>query len=320
MAKSTTTTKAKTKTTKSASRRPAARSASAKTTKTAAKSRAVKTTTKAKTTKSVAKTPAKAEVKKATVRTLTINRPFILTGLAFAILAGLAGFFMKGNSAQVFLGHLAKNELASTTTTVFAAAAHPLYEIEFRWLLVVLLGVSAIFAIVRGTRWQAKEAAGVKAGVQPTRWIDFAVTGAIMYEIVALLNGLQDAVGLKLGMLSVVLVAYFAWMYERENAVTGKPARASLIGAQLAALVPVLALLATVWGTYVYGIVRAPWYAYAALVVFVLWLVSVVVRVKRTPAAGKQSYLSIDKAYNVQSVLVKLALAVILIVGLYDKK
>lgn len=316
MAKSNTSTRAKTKTTK----KPAAKSASARTTKTAAKTTAAKSSTKAKTTKPVVKATAKAEVKKTSVRTRNINRPFILTGLAFAILAGLAGFFMKGNSVQVFLGHLAKNELASTTTTVFAAAAHPLYEIEFRWLVVVLLGVSALFAIVRGTRWQAREVAGVKTGVQATRWIDFAVTGAIMYEIVALLNGLQDAVALKLGMLSVVLTAYFAWMYERENAATGKPARASLIGAQLAALVPVLALLATVFGTYVYGIVRAPWYAYAALVVFVLWLVSVVVRVKRTPAAGKQNYLSIDKAYNVQSVLVKVALAVILIVGLYDKK
>jgi hypothetical protein len=316
MAKSTTSTRAKTKTTK----KPAARSASAKTTKTAAKTRAAKTSTKAKNTKPATKVTSKAEVKNVSVSTGNINRPFILTGLAFAILAGLAGFFMKGDSAQVFLGHLAKNELASTTTTVFAAAAHPLYEIEFRWLLVVLLGVSAVFAIVRGTRWQAREIAGVRNGVQTTRWIDFAVTGAIMYEIVALLNGLQDAVGLKLGMLSVALVAYFAWMYERENAATGKPARASLIGAQLSALLPVLALLVTVYGTYAYGIIRAPWYAYAALVVFILWLATVVVRVKRTPAAGKQNYLSIDKAYNVQSVLVKVVLAVILIVGLYDKK
>lgn len=318
MAKSTTSTKAKTKTTK----KPATRSAGAKTTNAAAKTRAAKKTPKAKATKTTAakKTTVKAEVKKPVVTRTGANRAMLLVGLAFAVLAGLAGFFMKGNSVQVFLGHLTKNELASSAGTVFVSAAHPLYEIEFRWLLVVLLGVSAIFAVLRGTRWQAREIAGVKAGVQPTRWIDFAVTGALMFEIVALLNGLQDVVALKFGVLSVALVAYFAWMYERENAATGKPAHASLIGAQLAALAPVVMLAVTLYGTYVYGMVRSPWYAYAALVVFVLWLVSVVVRLKRSVAAGKQNYLSADNAYNVASALAKVALAVVLIVGLYHKK
>lgn len=313
MAKSTTSTKAKTKTTK----KPAAKSASAKTTKTTAKSRTVSAPKKATPAK---KPAAKAEVKKASVAATSFNRPFVLTGLVFAVLAGLAGFFMKGDSAQVFLGHLTKNELASSAGTVLASAAHPLYEIEFRWLLVVLLGVSAIFAVLRGSRWQAREIAGTKTGVQVTRWIDFAVTGAIMFEIVALLNGLQDVVALKLGMLSIALTAYFAWMYERENAATGKPARASLIGAQLAVVVPVLALAATLYGTFVYGIVRSPWYAYAALAAFVLWLVSTIVRLKRTPATSKQGYLAINNRYNVESVLVKVALAVILIIGLYSNK
>lgn len=313
MAKSTTSTKAKTKTTK----KPAAKSASAKTTKTTAKSRTVSAPKKATPAK---KPAAKAEVKKASVAATSFNRPFVLTGLVFAVLAGLAGFFMKGDSAQVFLGHLTKNELASSAGTVLASAAHPLYEIEFRWLLVVLLGVSAIFAVLRGSRWQAREIAGTKTGVQVTRWIDFAVTGAIMFEIVALLNGLQDVVALKLGMLSIALTAYFAWMYERENAATGKPARASLIGAQLAVVVPVLALAATLYGTFVYGIVRSPWYAYTALAAFVLWLVSTIVRLKRTPATSKQGYLAINNRYNVESVLVKVALAVILIIGLYSNK
>jgi hypothetical protein len=316
MAKSTTTTKAKTKTTK----KPSVKSASAKTTKakkttkTAVKSRA------AKTTKSVAKAPVKAAVNSSAVTTSGFNRPFVLIGAVFAILAGLAGFFMKGDSAQVFLGHLTKNELASTAGTVFAAAAHPLYEIEFRWLLVVLLGVAAVFAIARGTRWQAAEVAGAKTGVQPTRWIDFAVTGALMFEIVALLNGLQDAIALKFGILSVALVAYFAWMYERENAATGKPARASLLGAQLASLVTVLMLGATLYGTFMYGMIRSPWYAYAALAIFVVWLAVVTRNLKQTPKVSKQGYLAIDKSYNLYGTLAKVAFAAVLIVGLYSNK
>lgn len=322
MAKSTTSTKAKTKTTK----KPSVKSASAKTTKTnktiktTAKTRAAKTTAKAKTTKSVAKAPAKATVKNQAVTTGRFNNPLVLIGAAFAILAGLAGYFMKNDSAQVFLGHLTKNELASTAGTVFAAAAHPLYEIEFRWLVVALLGVSALLTLLRATKWQAVEVAGAKVGVQPTRWIDFAITGALMFEIVALLNGLQDLVALKFGILSIALLAYFAWMYERENAVTGKPARASLIGAQLAALVPVLMLGVTLYGTFMYGMIRSPWYAYAALATFVIWLAVVARNLKQTPQVSKQGYLAIDKSYNVYATLAKIALAVILIVGLYSNK
>src|SRR6202008_1043066 len=181
MAKSTSTTKAKSKTTK----KPAAKTASAKTTKTTAKTRATKTTSKAKVTKKTTavkatKPAAKAEVKRAVVTTTGVNKPFVVVGAAFALLAVFAGFFMKTASAAVFLGHLTKDELASNASTVLVSAAHPLYEVEFRWLLVVLLGVSAVFAIVRGTKWQAREIAGIKAGVQPTRWLDVAVTGALM--------------------------------------------------------------------------------------------------------------------------------------------
>ena len=324
MATTTTKSKAKTKTTK----KPAAKAASAKT---ASATKTVKTTAKASASKAktvkktvakkpAAKAPAKVAVNKVVATTSGRNNTFLMFGAIFALLAGFAGYFMKLDTVQLFLGHLTKNELASSAGAVLVSAAHPLFEIEFRWLLVVLLGVSAVFAIVRGTRWQAREIAGVKAGVQPTRWIDLAITGALIFQIVALLNGLQDVVALKFGALSIALLAYFAWMYERENAATGKPARASLIGAQLAALVPVVMLGATLYGTFVYGAVRSPWYVYAALAAFVLWLLATVTTLKRTPQVGKHNYLSVDTAYNVQAVVIKVVLAVILIVGLYDKK
>ncbi len=319
MATTTTKSKAKAKTTK----KPAAKAASAKTTKTTKKA-AVKTTAKAKTTKKTVAAPArkaavKAPVKSPVVTTTGSNGSFVGIGLMFALLAGLAGYFMKLDSVQVFLGHLTKNELASSAGTVIVAAAHPLVEIDFRWILVTLLGVSAVFAVLRGTKWQAREIAGTKAGVQPTRWIDFAVTGALAFELVALLNGLQDFAALKFGALSIVLLAYLAWVYERENAATGKPSRAILVGAQLAALVPVLALAVTLYGTFVYGLVRSPWYAYAALAAFVVWLLTVVLNLARTPRVSKQAYLSVDKTYNIQAVIFKVVLAVVLIVGLFAK-
>lgn len=318
MAKSTTTTKANTK------KNAPAKTAAAKTTK---------SSVKAKTSKSVAvskktvtkKAPVKvAEVKKTTAKkpalTSRFNQQYVLAGVILGLQAVIAGVLMKADSVQVFLGHLTKNELASNATTVLAAAAQPLYEIELRWVLVAFLGVSALFAILRGTKWQHREAAGVKSGVQPLRWVDFAITGAILFGLVGLLNGVQDVVALKLGMLAIALTAYFAWMYERENAATGKPARASLIGSQVAAAVPILVLVATMWGTYIYGMVRQPWYAYAAAAAFVAWLCVIQYKLKKTPVSGKHNYIAIDKSYNVLTFLARTAVAVVLIVGLYASK
>ena len=316
MAKSTSTTKAKTKTT---NKKAPAKTAAAKTAKSSAKARTTKSAAASK--KTVAK---KVEVKKTNAQkpafTSRFNQQYVIAGVILGLQAILAGILMKADSVQVFLGHLTKNELASNATTVLASAAHPLYELELRWVLVAFLGVSALFAVLRGTKWQHREAAGVKTGVQPLRWIDFAVTGAIFFELVALLNGVQDAVALKLGMLSIALTAYFAWMYERENAATGKPARASLIGSQAAAAVPILVLATTMWSTYVYGMVRSPWYAYAAAAAFVAWLCVIQSCLKKTPVVGKHNYISVDKSYNVLTFLARTTVAVVLIVGLYASK
>jgi hypothetical protein len=317
MAKTTTTTKAKTKTTK---KKPTVKAA-AKTTKSSA-TKAKRTTAKAavkstKTVKSAKSNAAKKVVRKTSNSKFAfLRRGQVLLGGLFAALAVAAGFFMTNDSAQVFVGHLAKDELASRAGTVLAPAAHVLYEVEFRWLVVALLVVSAVIAILRGTRYKVIEDAGIKYRVQPLRWIDFAITGALAFEIAALLNGLQDAVALKASMVSIGLAALFAWVYERENAATGKPARVSYIASVIAVLVPVFALLATMVATNVYGVVRSPWYAYAAAAVV---SISLLWTVRKQLTASASNYFFTDRSYNRVSVLTKVTLAVILIAGLYSK-
>lgn len=235
----------------------------------------------------------------------------------FALLAVLAGYFVNTDSVQVLMGHLAKDELASRTGTVLAPAAHALYEVEFKWLLVTLLATAAIIAFLRGTRYYAQEQAGIKARVQRSRWIDFGITGALMFEIVALMNGLQDAVALKLSIVSILVAAYLAWVYERENAVTNKPSR-SIYGATLVLIVlPVVVLAATMASTYFYSDVRSAWYAYAAAAVVGLGLI---LTVRMLNSAKNRSsvgdYYFADRNYNILSAGTKVALAAVVITGL----
>jgi hypothetical protein len=225
---------------------------------------------------------------------------------------------MNTTSAQVLLGHLTKDELASRAGTVLAPAAHVMYEVEFRWLLVGFLALSAVLAILRGTRYKAVEDAGVKNKVQPIRWIDYALTGAVAFFIAGLMNGLQDLVALKISAISILVAAYLAWVFERENAVNGKPARSVYTASAVLTVVPVLYLAVTMFATGVYGMVRSPWYAYAVALIAALYLL-VTARMQWNAFKNKYDFAFVNRNFNRFAVASKLALAVVLIIGLYAK-
>lgn len=325
MAKSTTTTKAKTKTTKKKPTTKAAAKTTKKTTtaKAATKPKATTTKTTSKVVKSTkdTKVTVTKSVSKVDAFIGVLSRWQVRAGLLLTALAVAAGFLMKSDSVQVFLGHLTKDELLSRSGTTLAAANHVVFEAEIRWLLVTVLAVAAMLALVRGTRYFAKEQAGVKARTQSLRWFDYGVTGALMFELVAVLNGVSDVIALKFGALFVVLAAFFGWLYERENASTNKPARALLVGAQVSVALPVLALAATMISTSIYGMVRSPWYAYAAAAVVAVGLIGTVRMLGRAVKNrnGAHDYSFVDRNYNVLSLATKALLAVVLIIGLYAK-
>lgn len=324
MATSKTTTKAKTKTTK----KPATKTA-AKTTKKSAvkatKKPTAATRAKAPVKKAASKAPAKARtastgkvsVVVGKISTL-LGRFQVRVGLLLAALAVVAGYFMKSDAVQVYLAHLAKDDLLSRGGTTLASANHLLFEGEVRWLLVGTLAIAAGIALVRGTRYYAQEQVGVKARVQKLRWFDFAVTSALMFQIVALLNGVTDLVALKFGAVLVVIAALLGWLYEREVAVDGKGAQSLLVGAQVAVALPVIALLGTMYSTYVYGMERSPAYVYVASLIVVIGLVGTI-RILSTATrkyTGSHDYYWVDRRHNILAVVVKVALAATLIIGL----
>ena len=314
MAKSTTTTKAKTKTTK--------KKTPAKAAVKSAKSTSTKSTKKP-VTKAAVKSPTTAKAAKvskpASTRLSFLKRPQVIAAGIYGLLAVAAGMLMNNDSVQFLLGHLTKDELASSAGTVLAPAATSVAEFEYRWLLVGLLVTAAVIALLRGTRYAKQETEGLKSHVQALRWVEFGVTGALAFQLAALLNGMQDLMALKISCISIVAAAFFGWMFERENAATGKPSKALYYASAAAVVVPVLALVGTMYGTYVYGMERSPWYAYAAAAVVSVWLL-VTVRSIWTNFLRRNSshnYVVVDRNYNRLSMLSKVLLAAVLITGLY---
>ena len=330
MAKTTSKTQAKTKTTnknravKSTAKatKPAAKAA--RTTKATASKTVKKPVTKvpAKTTKSTikaAEAPRVAKVNNGV--TPLLNRIQVQLAIIFAVLAGLAAYFVSTTSVQVFLGHLTKDELASTTGTVLAPAAHVLYEVDYRWLIVGFLVLSAVIALLRGTKYLATESTSVANKANTLRWIDYALTSAVAFSIVALLNGVQDLIALKLCAIAIIVAAYLAWVFEREKSVTNKPTRSIYVVSALLTVIPVLFLVVTMISTYVFGTdgasvaVRSPWYAYAAAAVVSISLLATT-RMQWNGFKKSYDFAFLNRNFNRLSVVTKLLLAVILIAGL----
>lgn len=333
MATTTKKSQAKTKTTKTAAKparaAKAATTAKAKTTvkKPAAKPAAKKTTAKTKAAKpAIAKktsapvataaevtTPVAAKpARKAAKNALTLWH--LVSGIVLALLAVIAGLFVKTTYATLTLGHVAKDDLASKATTVFAPAQQGWYDIDLRWALVAVLGVAALAGLLRGTVLRTKEQAAVARSVNAWRWVSIALTFGLLTGLVALLVGVREALTLKLIVLSVVAGAVFGWLAEREKAGADRQTRALGIGSVAAFAVAALSVGSYLLNTWIYGLVRYPWYAYVAAGVVTIGLLAIVLTQRRLVRGAP--FAKVERNYAAISLVTAAALAVTVILGL----
>jgi len=304
------TTNAKTKTSKSKSTNKIA----------AAKTRAAKTTAKApeKTTKVVKS--AKVTIPKltgASASVMGLRRLHMVAAGLFVVLAIAAGVLMGNDSYQLTVGHLAKDALASGEVLVPATKA--VYDIEIRWMVVGLLVLSAVLPVLYVTKLEDRYNAYVRnTRMMPYRWIDLAVTGAVMMQIVALLSGVSDIFTLKaLGGL-VALSFVLSLIAERQNNTSDKVVWSAYVAGIFSGVLPWLFIAGYAVSSVVFGSVASPWYVYALYGVgvasFTLLMIKQCKAYRRKSAA--QNYLAVERNYVVISLLTKVAFAAALIVGL----
>ncbi|HTE21818.1 MAG TPA: hypothetical protein VK674_02145 [Candidatus Limnocylindria bacterium] len=305
------TTKAKTKTAKT------------KTTKKVSAKTAVKTTraTAAKRPSATATIP-KAAAKKTqpgpTVAGMTIQKLRSLHVAAigiFLLLAVAAGALMNTASHQLTLGYLAKDELASTQTTVFAPAVQAVYDIELRWAVVGIMLASMIFPVLYLTRLQKQYAEYLQQSrMWSMRWIDLAITGALMTEVVALVSGVSDLPTLKLIGGMVAATALLGLIAERQNNAAAKPVRSAYYVSLFTGVLPWLLIASYAVATVVYGTAGVTWYVYALYAaVFGGFLLQAR---NQHMEFGRANFLVVERNYIAISLLTKAAFAGILVIGL----
>lgn len=332
MAKNTSTSKAKTKT----SKKPAAAA------RTTAKNSSNKIVKEVKSTKFAAKTvePSKPTASKVTItkarRGLRVKMPGVSLGRAstvtgvqlrkfnlisavtLAVLAAVAGAFMKLDSYTVTVGHVTKDALRSAQNTAFAPAQSAVFDVRIVWLVAGILALAAVLAVLRATKLRAYERRSLDAKVMPWRWLDLGLSGALMLELVALLSGMQELQSLKMLGILVGAAAVLAWFAERANAARVS-SKAQFVAAALVGVVPFLIVASFLFWTEVFGMVRLPWYVYGSYVVLLAGY-GLIARTTMRLLKGKvDNYLAAERSYARLGLLTKVAFAVVLIVGLLDR-
>lgn len=288
--------------------------------KTKAKSvRAVKATKSTKVTKAVKVAP-KAASKKVVVSKqkrapISLDRLNLASALVYALLAVLAVVLMKSSVYETTITYLTQNNLSNGAIT---GAYRHFMDIDVRWLLVILLGLSALLPALHLRTRKLHYQGYLNAKVLPWRWAEQGILQAFMVTIVALLAGFQDLVTLKLFAIVLIAVSLFSWYAEKEYLTNVKQAMRAHLLSLLAAAATVAYLSTSFLGTYLYGQVRASWYVYAAFVVLALTLLLNSLN-QLNYLRGKAAYKNyevVERRHLVISLVSKLAFAIILIVGL----
>lgn len=306
------TTKVKAKTTAAGTK-----SAAAKTTRTTRVVKAsAKPVVKEKTAVKKTAVTVKGKSKSTELTTKTLRKLNVVKALVFAGLAVAAGFLMNSATYALSVGHAAKDQLISLTggQTVFVPARTVLMDVELRWVVVITMAIAALMSLLAATRLRRRYEASVLAGVSAMRWVGWGITTALMVATIALISGVSDLWVLKTitGLMFVTCV--LAWIVEKRLVQAGRPVWSEFIVSLFAGVLPWLIIFGYAISTWVWGLVRYPWYVYAlyasTIIGFTLLTVNQYKRV-----SGWKNALVIDRNYLLIGLVTKAAFAIILILG-----
>lgn len=305
-------TQAKTKTTKKTATRTKTKVAAK------AKTAAAKTTRASKTTK--AAKPVSATVvknrKTTAITTKSIRKLHLVKALIAAALAVAAGLLMDSSSYALNIGYQAKDELLSLTAgqTAFVQGSQPLMDVQVRWLVVAILGLSALFSLLAATRLRTRYEANLANSVSPLRWLGMGVTSALIVETVALVSGVSDIFTLKLLAGLMLVTCALGWVTEKRFKQAGRPIWSDFNISIVTGALPWILIGSYAVSTWVYGLIRYPWFVYAvmgaALIGFTLYCAN-----QYKHLAGWRNYLVIERNYVLLALVTQAAFAAILILG-----
>lgn len=242
----------------------------------------------------------------------------IFAAVSNVLFAVLSVIFMSKETIVVNLPYAAKDAFASTSSTVFGPAYKTLCEVEIRYVLAFIFGLSAIFSLLLVTRLRKKYEAQIISSVSVLRWIFTGVTLGVVLELATKLTQVDNTVTLKtVGALVVVTVILWI-MSESQN--KGTKGKLSAFYLSLFTLfLAVMPLIVSLIGSGIYGMERFGWHVYALAFTTVIGLAVLAFSRYKASKNGitAKGYLELEGKYLSIDYLVKFSAFIILLIAFF---
>lgn len=237
-----------------------------------------------------------------------------VASLGFAVLSVI---FLSNTSVNLLFAHSTKDELASTEGAL-GPAFNSILNVEVRYLLAVVFGLSAIFSLLLATKLRSRYEKGVKEKVSTLRWIFLGITSALTLEIASILGGVTEVAALKLIAGLILVTAILGCLSEVQNKNGSKQYALFYLSLFTGALAWV-PLVSGLIGTSLFGIQSFNWYVYVLAAVLLSGFINIALiqyRYIKTGASASE-YLDVEGKYVSTDFLIKLALFIVTFIAFY---
>lgn len=185
----------------------------------------------------------------------------VFAAVSNTIFAVLSVMFVSSASISVLWTHATRDEFASTTETILGAAYTIVGNVEIKYLLATIFGLSAIFSLLLATKLRSKYEAQVKNSVSTLRWIFMGITLGLLLMLVTKLSLIQDIVTHGTIVALVITTAVLGVIVEQQN----KVKKGNYFAFNLSLFTGVVAWLpfaVSLIATGLFGMGRFGWYVY----------------------------------------------------------
>ncbi len=237
----------------------------------------------------------------------------IFAGVSSAVFAVLSVIFMSKETVVVNLPYGVKDAFASVDSTVFGPAYKTLCEVEIRYILAFIFGLSAIFSLLLATRLRNKYENQVANSVSILRWVFTAVALGLILELSTKLTQVDNIVTLKTTG-ALVVVTVILWIMSEGQNKTAKGKLSIFYLSLFTLFLAVMPLLTSLVSSGIYGMEWFGWHVYALALATLAGLIALALtQYKAAKKASAKSYLELEGKYLSIDYLVKFSTFIILL-------
>lgn len=242
----------------------------------------------------------------------------IFAAVSNAAFAVLSIIFISKDTVVANLPYAAKDDFASATDTVFGAAYKTLCEVEIRYLLAFIFGLSAVFSILLATKLQSRYNAQLTKSVSILRWVFTGISLGLILELSSKLANVDNIATLKtIG--ALVVVTSILWIISEQQNRGSKGKLAIFYLSLFTLFLAVMPLMLSLAASAVYGMEWFGWHVYllAFAVIFGLAVITYNQYKSAKYGVSAKGYLELEGKYLSVDYLVKFSAFIILLIALY---